>query len=76
LIKVEHLSYGYLAVFAVLTLTIAIMISIDVVSSAKLVFKQLFEMHRQKECFKTILSSFPEGVLIARITELTDEEKK
>lgn len=38
LIKVEHIPYGYLAVFAVLALAIAIMISIDVVSSAKLVF--------------------------------------
>jgi len=39
LIDVEYIPYGYLAVFVVLTFAIAVMISIDVVSSAKLVFK-------------------------------------
>ena len=68
LINVENIPYGYLSVFGVLTLAVGILISIDVVSSAKLVFKQLFEMHRQKECFKTIMSSFPEGVMIAKVT--------
>ena len=74
LVDVEHVAYGYLAAFLLLTFAIAIMISIDVVSSAKLVFKQLFEMHRQKECFRTILSSFPEGVLIAKVTKLSQVE--
>ena len=31
-------------------------------------------MHRQKECFRTILSSFPEGVLIAKVTKLSQVE--
>lgn len=70
LIEVDQVPYGYLIAFGLLTLCVAIMISIDVVSSAKLVFKQLFEMHRQKECFRTILSSFPEGVMIAKVTML------
>ena len=39
LVDVEHVAYGYLAAFLLLTFAIAIMISIDVVSSAKLVFK-------------------------------------
>lgn len=76
LIDVDYVPYGYLVAFGVLSLAIAVMISIDIVSSAKLVFTQLFEMHRQKECFRTILSSFPEGVLIAKITLLAKEEKK
>ena len=58
--------------FGLLTLAIAITISIDIVSSSKLVFKQMFEMHRQKECFRTIMSSFPEGVLIAKVTPLEE----
>lgn len=71
LIEVDDIPFGYLVLFGVLTFAVAIMISIDVVSSAKLVFKQLFEMHRQKECFRTIMSSFPEGVMIAKVTHLT-----
>ncbi len=71
LIEVDEIPFGYLVLFGLLTFAVAIMISIDVVSSAKLVFKQLFEMHRQKECFRTIMSSFPEGVMIAKVTHLT-----
>jgi len=73
LIEVEQISFGYLGSFVALTFVVALMIAIDVVSSSKLVFKQLFEMHRQKECFRTILSSFPEGVLIAKVTELSSD---
>ena len=70
LVDVTDVPYGFLTAFIVLSFAISIMISIDVVSSAKLVFKQLFEMHRQKECFRTIMSSFPEGVMIAKVTQL------
>jgi len=74
LIDTQQTPYGFLTCFILLTLAIAVMISIEVVSSAKLVFKQLFEMHRQKECFRTILSSFPEGVLISKVTRLSSME--
>lgn len=42
----EHVPYGYFIAYGVLALAIAVTISIDFVSSAKLVFTQLFEMHR------------------------------
>lgn len=72
LIDVVKVPYGWLSLFIFLSFAIAIMISIDIVSSSKLVFKQLFEMHRQKECFRTIMSSFPEGVMIAKVTPLDE----
>lgn len=74
LIDVDYIPYGYLIAFGVLSMAIAIAISIDIVSSAKMVFTQLFEMHRQKECFRSILSSFPEGVLISKVTPLTRDQ--
>jgi len=74
LIDVDSVPVGYLVAFGILAFCVAVMISIDVVSLSKLVFKQLFEMHRQKECFRTILSSFPEGVMIAKVTKLSKAE--
>lgn len=75
LIDVGEIPMGYLVAFGVLSFVIAVMTSIDIVSSGKQVFSQLFEMHRQKECFRTIMSSFPEGVLIAKLTQITPESK-
>lgn len=46
LVETKSVPYGFLTVFIILTFIVAIMISIDVVSSAKFVFKQLFEMQR------------------------------
>ena len=74
LLEGDFIPLPYLVLYALLGFAIAIAMSIDVVSSAKLVFKQLFEMHRQKECFRTILSSFPEGVMIAKVTHLSAGE--
>lgn len=74
LIDTDRVPVVYLTMFGILSMCIAIAISVDVVSSSKLVFKQLFEMHRQKECFRTIMSSFPEGVMIAKVTTMTKGE--
>lgn len=68
LVDFADVSAGYIVCFVGLTFFVAILITVFVVGSERRVFKQLFEMHRQKECFRKVLSSYPEGVLIAKIT--------
>ena len=65
LVKIEFFSVGYLIAFVGLLFAAALVLAIRKVGSERVVFAQLFEMHRHKESLRDLLSNYPEGVLIA-----------
>lgn len=71
--SVESVPFGYLSVFILLGLLTAFTFTIDVVSDKKRALSRLTEVEKEKECFRATLSSFPEGVMIARVDKDGDE---
>ena len=67
--SVESVPFGYLSVFILLGLLTAFTFTIDVVSDKKRALSRLTEVEKEKECFRATLSSFPEGVMIARVAK-------
>ena len=65
----ETVPYGYLHVFILLGLLAVLAFTVDVISGKKRALIHLTKVEKELESFRDTMSSFPEGVMIARVNK-------